>query len=91
MVDIADIKAAVTSAVPDSELSVEGEGCNFTLVVVSDSFAGLLPVKRQQKVLAALNPWLATGELHAVSMRTYTQAELEQTRATNPSGLVQLG
>jgi acid stress-induced BolA-like protein IbaG/YrbA len=89
--DIGDIKAAVTAAIPDCELSVEGEGCNFTLVVVSESFAGLLPVKRQQKVLAPLNQWLATGELHAVSMRTYTQAELEQSRAANPSGLVQLG
>lgn len=89
--DISDIKAAVTAAIPGCDLSVEGEGCNFTLVVVSDSFAGLLPVKRQQKVLAPLNQWLSTGELHAVSMRTYTPAELEQTRAANPAGLVQLG
>jgi len=86
--DVNDLKAAVAAAIPDCQLSVEGEGCNFTLVVVSPGFDGLLPVKRQQKVLAALNPWLATGELHAVSMRTYTPLELETARAANAGGLL---
>jgi acid stress-induced BolA-like protein IbaG/YrbA len=86
-----DVRAAILAALPDCQIEAEGEGCNFSLVVVSPSFEGLLPVKRQQKVYAAVQHWLASGELHALSLRTYTPAELERASAANPAGLVSLG
>jgi acid stress-induced BolA-like protein IbaG/YrbA len=89
--EISEIHAAIAAALPGSQIELTGEGCNFSAVVVSSEFEGLLPVKRQQKVYAAVQQWLTSGALHALSLRTYTPAELEQTRAANPAGLVQLG
>jgi acid stress-induced BolA-like protein IbaG/YrbA len=38
-------------------------------------FEGLNAVKRQQYVYRILNPYIADGRLHAVSIRTFTPAE----------------
>lgn len=65
----------IRQAVPGAEVQIEGADCNFTVVVVSDTFSGLTPVKRQQQVLAAFNDLLAGGELHALSVRAHTPAE----------------
>ena len=71
----AEIKRLILAVLPDSEVTVAGEGCSFSVVVISDHFAGLSTVKRQQRVLAAVSEPLSTGALHAVSMRVYTPAE----------------
>ncbi|MGY6217709.1 BolA family protein [Methylolobus aquaticus] len=73
--EIAEVQDLIKAALPDSEVIVSGEGCSFTLVVVSESFAGLNTVKRQQRVLAAVSEPLSTGALHAVSMKVYTPDE----------------
>ena len=43
--------------------------------IVSDVFEGLSRVKRQQLVYKALNERIESGEIHAVSMRTYSPEE----------------
>lgn len=89
--EISEVRAAILAALPNSQIEIEGEGCNLSAVIVSAQFEGLPPVKRQQKVYAAVQHWLASGELHALSLRTHTPGELEQARADNPSGLISLG
>lgn len=69
------VKALLEEKISGSEVSVEGEGCDFRLTIISDEFQGKLPVKRQQMVYAHLNPFIATGEIHAVTMVTKTRAE----------------
>jgi acid stress-induced BolA-like protein IbaG/YrbA len=88
--DTQTVLAAIRAAVPDAEISLEGEGCQFTAVVASPGFEGLSQVRRQQQVLAGLQPWLETGELHAVTLRTYTPGELEEVRSAGAAGLVTL-
>jgi acid stress-induced BolA-like protein IbaG/YrbA len=88
--EISEIKALVESELPGCRLDVAGEGCNFSMRVVSEAFEGLSPVKRQQKVLAALQSKLATGELHAVTMNVYTPSEWAA-QESGSSGLVQIG
>ncbi len=84
------ILTAIQNAVPNADISLEGEGCQFTAVVASPSFEGLSQVRRQQQILAGLKPWLETGELHAVTLRTYTPQELEQARSAGSAGWVTL-
>ncbi|RYU57176.1 BolA/IbaG family iron-sulfur metabolism protein [Methylolobus aquaticus] len=79
--EIAEVQDLIKAALPDSEVIVSGEGCSFTLVVVSESFAGLNTVKRQQRVLAAVSEPLSTGALHAVSMKVYTPDEWRSAQA----------
>lgn len=70
-----EVKELLTSVFADAEITVLGEGKNFDIKVVSDAFAGLRPVQRQQKVYSALNDKIAGGEIHAVNMITLTPSE----------------
>lgn len=69
-----EVKAHLEAQMPGTEVIVEGEGCDFSLNLVSDELAALSPVKRQQQVYAHINEWISTGRMHAVTMKFYTRA-----------------
>ena len=72
------ISGLIQTALPEARVSIEGEGCSFSVVVISDAFAGLPLVKRQQRVLQALSQALATGDLHAITVKAHTPDEWER-------------
>ena len=59
---------------------VSGDGYHYELLVVSDEFKGMRPVKRQQWVYAKLNQYITSGDLHALTMKSFTKAEWESSR-----------
>lgn len=65
----------ITNVLPDAQIMVEGEDCNFTVTVITGVFSGLRPVTRQQKVMEGFLDVLASGELHALSIRAHTPEE----------------
>lgn len=69
-----DVKQFLEAKMADVRVEVEGEGCNFQLNLISDELAALSPVKRQQQVYAHLNPWIADGSIHAVTMKFFSRA-----------------
>lgn len=70
-----DIEQLVNDGINASTVKVEGADGKYLVRVVSDSFDGLNAVKRQQAVYKILNPHIATGEIHAVSMDLMTPEE----------------
>ncbi len=70
-----EIKQAVLTAIPDSEIELAAEGNHLHIRVVSHTFSGLNAVKRQQLVYASLNRFIESGEVHAVHMKTLTPDE----------------
>lgn len=71
-----EIRDLLLAAFPEAdEVQVQGEGAKFTVTVVSDRFEGMRPVAKQQLVYAPLNPHIATGAIHAVTMRLLTREE----------------
>jgi acid stress-induced BolA-like protein IbaG/YrbA len=72
MMDIQAIKALLLENFPGAHIEAETEGSHLNILVVSDVFDGLSRVKKQQKVLAVLNEKIASGEVHAVNMKTLT-------------------
>lgn len=74
----AEIQALITQGIAGATVFVEGDGGKFQATVVSDRFAGLSPVKKQQLVYATINPQIASGAIHAISMQTYTVAEWDK-------------
>ncbi|TGD75337.1 BolA/IbaG family iron-sulfur metabolism protein [Mangrovimicrobium sediminis] len=77
-----EVIARIEAAVPQAqEIKVEGADCDFTAVVLSEGFAGVSPVKRQQQVLAAFADVIASGELHALSVRALTPEEWQKKQA----------
>lgn len=75
-----DIKALLAAALPEAEIMVQGEGSKFTVTVVTDRFAGMRPVAKQQLIYGPLNEHIASGAIHAVTMRTFTQEEWRKAR-----------
>ena len=69
-----DVKSFLEQKLPGTLVEVEGQGCNFQLNVISDELAGQSPVKRQQAIYAHLNPWIANGSIHAVTMKFFSSA-----------------
>lgn len=59
-------------------VKASGDGYHYELYVVSDRFVGQSRVARQQWVYAQLGDFITSGELHALTMKTYTKAEWEQ-------------
>ncbi|WP_220018880.1 BolA family protein [Halomonas heilongjiangensis] len=70
-----EVKALLEARIDDCEFHIQGEGCNFQVVAVGEVFDGLSPVKRQQLIYGALSAEIASGALHAVSIKTYTPAQ----------------
>ncbi len=67
-----EVKQIIESKLAGSEVITAGEGCDFQVTVISDSFTGLMPVKKQQKVYECLNEYIADGTIHALTIKTYT-------------------
>ncbi|MEO0443816.1 MAG: BolA/IbaG family iron-sulfur metabolism protein [Pseudomonadota bacterium] len=68
--DIEAIKILLEQHFPDADIEADFEGSHLNLVITSERFKGLMPVKKQQLVYAALNEKIASGEVHAVNMKT---------------------
>ncbi|MFT2109787.1 BolA family protein [Marinomonas sp. 2405UD68-3] len=75
-----EVQKLLESSIPNSTVAAQGEGCNFQVTIVSSSFEGLSTVKRQQLVYSYLQEAIASGAIHAVTMKTLTP---EQNNATN--------
>ncbi|OZB06960.1 MAG: cell division protein BolA [Idiomarina sp. 34-48-12] len=61
-----------------TEVLVKLDGSHANITVVGDVFVELSRVKKQQVVYAPLKELIASGELHAVSIRTYTPTEWQR-------------
>ena len=71
------ISARILAALPDAAVVVKdttGTGDHFEASVASAAFEGLSMIQQHQKVYAPLSDWLASGELHALALKTYTPA-----------------
>lgn len=71
------VESLVSASIEGAKVSVEGAGSKYEVTVVSDVFADMRPVKKQQTVYAALNEAIASGAIHAVNIYTFTPAEWE--------------
>ena len=70
-----DIKKLIEAGIPGAEAFVTGGDGKYEATVVSPDFAGLTMVKQHQKVYGTVNEHIATGALHALTIKTYTPEE----------------
>ncbi len=76
------IEQLIRTGLPGAEVQVTGDGSHFDAVVISESFTGLTPIKKQRLVMDTVKPQLASGELHALSIKTFTPAQWSATEAS---------
>jgi monothiol glutaredoxin len=85
----AEVEKLIAAAYPQSEIHIEGQGCDLSITVISGQFTGLTMVRQHQGVMAALSEPLASGRLHAVTLKTYTP-EQWRSRPNTAGGLLQI-
>ena len=85
-----EVQGLVQQGIPDAKVLVEGEGCDLLITVVSEQFIDLTLVKKQQLVMSTLKEPLASGKLHAVSVKAYTPEEWQALQVNNEPGLLQI-
>lgn len=69
-----EVKSLLESNLAGTQVEVQGQGCDFQLILISDELAGMSPVKRQQLVYAQLNDWIVDGRIHAITMKFFSRA-----------------
>ncbi len=76
MVTPESIQLDIAKNMSTVHLTVTGDGQHFEAVVVSDEFNGKNRIQRQLLVYKTLGNRM-TGEIHALSMKTFTPEEWE--------------
>ncbi|MDB3893390.1 BolA/IbaG family iron-sulfur metabolism protein [Candidatus Thioglobus sp.] len=72
-----EIQAKLEAGVQDSTVTMQGDGCNCSTVVVSNVFEGMSLLARQKLVLATVRPEIDSGELHALTIKARTPEEMD--------------
>jgi len=72
------IKTKLEQAIEACYVEVNGDGHHFYANVVSPVFSDKSRVARQQLVYQVLNDQIQSGELHAISFKTFTPDEWQQ-------------
>jgi len=70
-----EVQKKLELGIDQSEVTMEGDGCNCSAVIVSPIFEGLSLLQRQRAVLAVVKEEIKSGELHALSVKTFTPEE----------------
>ncbi|MDC0714489.1 BolA family transcriptional regulator [Stigmatella sp. ncwal1] len=81
MLNEESLRHRILEALPGSEVVVRdttGTGDHFEAQVVSPAFTGKTMVQQHKLVYAPLQPLLATGELHALALKTYSPEQWQK-------------
>lgn len=73
--EIEAVAQLIRSGLPGAEVQVTGDGEHFEAIVVSDAFEGLSLIKRERLVMETVREQVASGELHALSIKARTPAQ----------------
>ena len=66
------VAALISAGMPGAQVQVTGDGQHFEAVVVSPEFQGKSPLEKQRLVMATVTSEIRSGELHALSIKTFT-------------------
>ena len=69
------IRSNILNVLPEACISFHEKDCNFKIKIISRQFTGLNVIQRHKLVLGALEKFIKSGELHAVSLETLLPEE----------------
>ena len=67
-----EIKNIIEDSLADSKATVSGDEGKFEATVISNAFDGLSTVKQHQIVYKLLNEHIASGAIHALTIKAQT-------------------
>ncbi|MDU8924023.1 BolA family protein [Pasteurellaceae bacterium LIM206] len=78
-----EIERILKEALPLEEVYVQGENDHFGVIVVSEELAKLSKLKQQQTIYAPLMPHFTSGEIHALTIKTFSPEKWKLERMLN--------
>lgn len=70
-----EIRQKISAQIADATVRVSIDGNRALIEVVSDHFAGMSRVQKQQAVYACIEDYIADGRLHAVTIKADVPAD----------------
>jgi len=70
------VKQLIEAGLPGAQVEVTGDGRHFEALVVSEVFEGKSLIQRHRMVMNTVNEQIASDELHALSIKAKTPAEV---------------
>ena len=61
----------------NAQITIDGEGCNLAIKVISDYFIDMPLVQRQKTILSLFKNYFSDGTLHALSVKAYTTKQIK--------------
>ena len=77
------IEQMLTEALSLTEVHVTTDGSHYKVVAVGECFDGMSRVKQQQAIYAPLAEQIAKGELHALTIKTFTPTQWKREKLFN--------
>jgi len=78
-----EIAALLTAELGLAEAHVSSDGSHFQIIAVNDKFEGMSRVKKQQAIYAPLADKIADGSMHAISIKTFSEADWQREKKFN--------
>lgn len=72
------IQELIQHNLPDAQIEITGDGHHFQAQVVSSLFDGKSRIERQRIVYQSVEKFIHSGELHALSIKTFTPEEWQR-------------
>ncbi len=79
--ETSEIKKLIEGGIANAEAIVTGDGGKYEATVISTAFEGLSMLKEHQLVYKTVDAQIASGELHALTIKAYTPEEWEQNKS----------
>ena len=79
--ETSEIKKLIEDGIVGAEAIVTGDGGKYEATVISTAFEGLSMLKEHQLVYKTVNAQIASGELHALTIKAFTPEEWEQNKS----------
>ncbi len=73
--DKSKIKEIIEETLQGSCAEIEGGEGKYTANIIYNGFEGLNTVKRHKLVYSALDSYIKSGELHAISLKTFASKD----------------
>ena len=73
--EIDTIAQRIRAGLPGAEVQVSGDGEHFEALVISEAFEGVSLLKRERLVMETVKAEVASGALHALSIKARTPAQ----------------
>ncbi|MBF2077682.1 MAG: BolA family transcriptional regulator [Synechococcales cyanobacterium T60_A2020_003] len=84
MINPDQVQAMIKTHLPDAEVQIQdltGGGDHYQAVVVSSAFQGKTLVQQHQLVYGAVKAAMASNDIHALALKTYTPEEWQTIQA----------